>query len=161
MENSWNAQLLRLSQQVGKSQIISLFHMSPPSLLLCSVLGLSQDEIVRASESGSAQVFSFFLATVTTCLLWRVLLCKVRWSWWIIMFQGLNCSKTILWFERFDKHKNRNTSFKTEKPNGSSSSIWHCLEWNDSILIQPARVTVQLSSLKQATVENAVPSPPW
>lgn len=86
----------------------------------CYVLGLSQDEIVRASESGSAPVFSFFLATVTTCLLWRVLLCKVCWSWWIIMFQGLNCSKTILWFERFDKHKNRNTSFKTEKPNGSN-----------------------------------------
>lgn len=64
--------------------------------------------------------------------------------------------------------KNRNMSFKTDKPNGSNfESQAHVfgIAWsemsNDSILIQPARVTGQLSSLKQAILENAVPSPPW
>lgn len=72
MDNSWNAQLLRLSQRVGKSRIISLFHTSPPSLLLCS-----RPPSGRNSPSTRVRIcssfFFFFLATVTTCLLWSVL----------------------------------------------------------------------------------------
>lgn len=107
------------------------------------VQGLCQNKTVWVSVR-ICSMFSFHGHCGTLLpLQFRVQFCKALWdcvnkgwSWLITMFWGFNCNKTILWFERFDIHKNRNKDrFWYSQP----ESLYSFHHWN--------------------IVENVVPSP--